>query len=235
MVLDDPVAAEALLRRDYDDLEALGETYLRSTVGGLLAYVLVTLDQPAEAEEIAVAVRDMAGPDDFDAHVLWRRALARRRAEEGRFDEAIALATEAVALTSDAAPVMRAYALSDRAVVLSAAGQADAAAADASAAADLHEAKGNRVGLDAIRRRTAAAAGIPLDASAAPVGGQLHHDHELLVGSVALPEGVEAESLVVVAVARRELAGDVIALVDDADRPGRPPLGGCLGVDHLDR
>ena len=98
----------------------------------------------------------MASPDDFDAHVLWRRSLARRLAEEGRFTEAIELATEAVDLTSDTAPVMRAYALSDRAVVLSAAGQPDAAAADTAAALAMHEAKGNRVAIDAVRRQASA-------------------------------------------------------------------------------
>lgn len=153
MLLDDVDAAEALLRRDYDDLEALGETYLRSTVGGLLSYVLVLMGRRDEAEEIAAAVREMAGPDDFDAHVLWRRALARSRAVDQRFDEAIELATEAVDLTSDAAPMMRAYALSDRAIVLEAAGRTDLAADDAAAALALHEAKGNRVAADTIRRQ----------------------------------------------------------------------------------
>ena len=156
IILDDLDAAEAHLRRDYDELQALGETYLRSTVGGLRAYALVLAGRFDEAEAITTAVREMAAPDDFDAHVLWRRSLARRRAEEGRFDEAIALATEAVDLTSDTAPVMRAYALSDRAVVLAAAGQADASAADSAAALALHEAKGNRVAIDALRRQASA-------------------------------------------------------------------------------
>ena len=151
MILGDLAAAEAHLRRDYDELEGLGETYLRSTIGGLLSYVFVLEGRWDEAEVIAAAVREMAGPDDFDAQVLWRRSLARRRAEQRRFDEAVSLATEAVDLTSDSAPVMRAYALVDRALVLAAAGR-DGAAADFAAAIDLHAAKGNRAARDAVTR-----------------------------------------------------------------------------------
>jgi tetratricopeptide (TPR) repeat protein len=152
MLLEDLDTAEALLRRDYGDLETLGETYLRSTVGGLLSYVLALKGRLDESEAIAIAVRDMAGPDDFDAHILWRRALGRRRAAEGRFDEAVELASDAVALTGDAAPLMRAYALSDRAIVMGAAGRIAEAEADCAAALALHDAKGNRVAANAIRR-----------------------------------------------------------------------------------
>ncbi len=159
MILGDLVAAEANLRRDYDELEGLGETYLRSTIGGLLSYVCVLEGRWEEAEVIAAAVRQMAGPDDVDAQVLWRRSLARRRAAQRRFDEAASLATEAVELTSDSAPVMRAYALVDRALVLAADGR-DGAAADFAAAIGLHVAKGNRAAADAVTRVASESAGI---------------------------------------------------------------------------
>ncbi len=156
LVLGDLDAAERLLRADDAALEALGETYLRSTVDGLLAYALLLKGAVDEAESIALRVREMAGPDDFDAQVLWRRVLGRRRAEQGRFDEAIELTTAAVSLTGPAAPVMRAFALTDRAVVLLAAGREAQARSDLDEALRLHEAKGNRVGIDQVARLSAA-------------------------------------------------------------------------------
>ena len=155
MLLGDLGAAEAHLRRDFEELERLGESYLRSTVGGLLAYVLLLEGRLDEAEATASVVREMAGPDDFDAQVLWRRSLGRRLAEKGEFAEAIGLATEAVALTTDSAPVMRAYALADRGAVMAAAGRTDEASADLSTALSLHVAKGNRVAADVVRRLAA--------------------------------------------------------------------------------
>ena len=158
----DLVAAEALLRRDYADLEQLGEAYLRSTVAGMLAQVLVLRGEVEEAEIVAAEVDKLAGPDDIDAQVLWRSSLGRCRALQGRYDEAIALVSEAVALTDGvAAPLLRAQALTDCAVVLEAAGRHADAERDFATAIGLYESKGNRVAAEAVRHL----AGTPITSS----------------------------------------------------------------------
>jgi ATP/maltotriose-dependent transcriptional regulator MalT len=144
--------AERELRRDLADLETLGETYLRSTVAGLLAHVLVERGDVAESERIAELARELAGPDDVDAQVLWRASLGRCRAQQGKLDEGIDLLDQAVALISAAAaPTMQAQALTDRAIVMASARRPDRAAADLADAVALHEAKGNAVGAAAAR------------------------------------------------------------------------------------
>jgi tetratricopeptide (TPR) repeat protein len=153
-------AAERMLRTDDADLEALGENYLRSTVGGLLARVLVMKGEFAEAERVAERTRTLAAADDVDAQVLWRSSLGRSYAAQGRSDEAVALAKEAVALTDDvAAPLLRADALTDLAVVLTAADRVDEARARFAEALAMHEAKGNRLGADELRKVTSSLIG----------------------------------------------------------------------------
>jgi ATP/maltotriose-dependent transcriptional regulator MalT len=155
----DLAEAETQLRRDDAELEHLGETYLRSTVDGLLAHVLVLKGETDEAERVALEARALAGPDDVDAQMLWRSSLARCRAVQGRHDEALVLANEAIDLTRDVtAPLLRSESLVDRAVVHAAAGRAEDAAADYAAALALDEAKGNRVGAEAVRALATGAA-----------------------------------------------------------------------------
>jgi class 3 adenylate cyclase/tetratricopeptide (TPR) repeat protein len=146
-------AAERQLRSDNEQLEAIGENYLRSTVVGILARVLVIKGQLHDAEHFALECRAIAAPDDVDAQVLWRTTLARRRALQGEFDEAVALANEAVQLASATnAALLEAQSVGDRAIVLLAAGRRDEALADFSAALDKHLAKGNRAEAEAIQR-----------------------------------------------------------------------------------
>ncbi|MGH2446603.1 MAG: ATP-binding protein [Candidatus Limnocylindria bacterium] len=157
----DLATAEEQLRRDDAELKELGETYVRATVTGMLAHVLVLRGDRVEAERAALESRELAGPDDVDAQMLWRSSLARCRAAEGRHQDALELAAEAVALTSGvAAPLMRAQALADRAAVLNAAGRVDEAAADLAAALALHEAKGNLVGAEGVRSLVAGSAAV---------------------------------------------------------------------------
>lgn len=145
-------AAEQLLRRDNAALDALGETFLRSTVTGLLARVLVLRGDADEAERFAADAQRLAAPDDVEAQVLWRAALGRRRALQGRLDDALALADEAVAFTQDtSAPLLRAQALTDRAAVLLAAERAEEAEADLAGALELYLAKGNRLGAEGLK------------------------------------------------------------------------------------
>lgn len=155
----DSAAAERLLRRDLSALEAIGETYLRSSVAGLLARVLTVAGRHDEAERLAVQVRDMATPDDLDAQMRWRSALAAVRSAAGEHAEALALAGEAVDLSGTAsAPVLTAQALAERAVIRHAAAMHREAMADLLQAETLYERKGNRLGADAVHSLTAALA-----------------------------------------------------------------------------
>jgi hypothetical protein len=77
-------------------------------------------------------------------------------------EEAIILADEAVRLTDDvAAPMLRAQALADRAMVRAAAGRAAESAADFKEAIALHEAKGDRLGSEAVRKLAALGSAAP--------------------------------------------------------------------------
>jgi ATP/maltotriose-dependent transcriptional regulator MalT len=152
MLAGDLATAEDQLRRDYAELEALGEAYLRSTVAGMLARVLVLRGAVDEADAIATEVSRIASPDDVDAQVRWRSALGRCRSLQERHDDALALLTDAVAMTDGVtAPLLRAQALTDRAVVLAAAGRTAEADANFMSAIGLYEAKGSRVAADAVR------------------------------------------------------------------------------------
>lgn len=156
-----PQLAAEQLRRDEATLERLGESYLRATVSGLLAGVLASLGQIDEAEAAAERTRELAGQDDVDAQVLWRSALARCASARGAHERATALADEAVALTEEPnAPMLRAQALADRAAIHAAAGHQAEADADFAAATALHEAKGNRLGAEAVARARLEALGV---------------------------------------------------------------------------
>jgi class 3 adenylate cyclase len=146
-------AAESLLRRDNEALQALGETFLRSTVAGLLARILALRGEGHDAEHLALEASHIAAPDDLEAQVLWRAALARRRAAQDKLDEALALVDEAVLMTEGTtAPMLQAQALTDRAAVMQAAARVSEAESDLAAALALYEAKGNRLGARAVRQ-----------------------------------------------------------------------------------
>jgi predicted ATPase len=149
----DAEAAEGRLRDDLVALEAMGESYLRSTVAGMLARVLVRAGPSAEAERLATEVRQLAAPDDVDAQILWRSALSRQLTHTGDIDEALRLADEAVALTHPAgAPVLTAQSLTDRAFVLVAAGREADAVADLDQAERLYRDKGAAHAASSARR-----------------------------------------------------------------------------------
>lgn len=145
-------AAERYLRRDYDALMLMGERFLLSTVGGMLARVTYALDRFAEAEELARVVRELAAPDDIDAQALWRSVFAMVRARDGAIEEAIALAQEAVALRRQAdAPVLLAEALEDMGEVMRFAGLDEEARAMRAEALRLYERKGDVVSAGRLR------------------------------------------------------------------------------------
>jgi tetratricopeptide (TPR) repeat protein len=146
MLAGDYAAAERELRRDYDSLGQMGEKFLRSTVGGLLARAVEMQGDHDEAIDLSKQVEEMASEDDSDAQAAWRGVRARALAHAGDWKQAIALAEEAVALRrrSDS-PVEQAEALGDLAEVLQMAGRQDAARESLSEALRLVEAKEDAV------------------------------------------------------------------------------------------
>ncbi|MBI4259756.1 MAG: tetratricopeptide repeat protein, partial [Actinobacteria bacterium] len=149
-------AAEMAARECCEALEGMGEVaYLASRISNL-AHAVQLQGRTGEAEALAERGRLLAQPNDVDAQILWREALARVRAARGSFDEAETLAREAIAL-ADRTDYMdhRADLRADLGEVLSLAGQPDEAAAAFREALDLFEAKGNVVSAGRMRERLA--------------------------------------------------------------------------------
>ena len=96
MLAGDPGAAERELRRDYDALEAMGETYSRSTIAALLAHALWAQDRPDDAVLYARIARDLADESDIYSQVLWRTVEAKFLARQGNAEAAIALGNQAL-------------------------------------------------------------------------------------------------------------------------------------------
>ncbi|HEX5039442.1 MAG TPA: adenylate/guanylate cyclase domain-containing protein [Candidatus Limnocylindria bacterium] len=144
--------AEELLWKDHHALTAMGERYLLPSVDGLLARVLYTLDRFDEADELAVAVRNMAIDDDIDAQALWRSVHAMLLARRGEVDEAVVLSQEAIAFRrrSDAL-VWLADALTDFSEVLRFTGRDDEVRAVRNEALRLYERKGDVVSAGRLR------------------------------------------------------------------------------------
>ncbi len=157
MLAGDFAAAERELRRGYDALVAVGEKYLRSTVGGLLARALEAQGLMEEAESITQSMEEIAAPDDVDAQAIWRGVRARVLANRGETDAARVLAQEAVALRRQSdSPVALAEALVDLAEVERSAGDQAAVTATLEEALWLVQLKGDVVSA----RRIATALGV---------------------------------------------------------------------------
>ena len=93
-------AAERELVSGHDQLEAIGENELRSTIAATLAHVLYEQGRDVEAERFARASKSAAAEDDVGSQVLWRSALAKVIARRDGSDEAEELASDAVALAA---------------------------------------------------------------------------------------------------------------------------------------
>jgi class 3 adenylate cyclase/tetratricopeptide (TPR) repeat protein len=93
-------AAERELVFGHDQLEAIGENELRSTIAAALAHVLYEQDRDDEAEVFARASKSVAAEDDIGSQVLWRSALAKVIARRDGSAEAEELASDAVALAA---------------------------------------------------------------------------------------------------------------------------------------
>ena len=151
-------AAEEYGRKAYELLDALGETYLLSTVAGSLAQTLLerrtSLD---EAERLAERARSLATDADVDTQALWRCVKGRVLARRDAFDDAEAIVREGVALlqTTDAV-VLQFGAYVDLGEVLSRAGKPKEAREAYETALELAERKGGVVALETIGRRLGA-------------------------------------------------------------------------------
>ncbi len=148
-------AAEAALRRSYDVLVARGETYLRSTVAGLLGQTLFERGAPiAEVEALGDQSHELAAEDDVDSQAVWRRVRGRVLAQRGDLAGAEHIIREALELLepTDAA-LFQLQAALDLGDVLVAADRADDARAAYEAARELAERKGGVVLLGAVLRR----------------------------------------------------------------------------------
>jgi tetratricopeptide (TPR) repeat protein len=154
MLAGDPVAAERELQRDYTVLEAMGETYFRSTVAALLGHALWAQERHADASRFAHIARDLADADDVLSQVAWRTVEAKYLASQGSVDEAIALARHAVVLAEDTVDIeLRADTLLDLDEVLQIAGHERERGPHVREALALYEQKGDLVLAETARGR----------------------------------------------------------------------------------
>jgi len=163
MLADDPAAAERELVRDYEVLEAMGETYFRSTVAALLGHAAWAQGRFEEASKFARVARELADDDDVLSQVAWRTVEAKYLARSGRSADGVALAREAVELAATTVDIeLRADALLDLDETLQIAGRGQDREPAVREALALYERKGDLVLAEAARRR--------LDALAGPAG-----------------------------------------------------------------
>lgn len=99
----EPARAIDLLRWSCSTLDRLGTGNGKwpdflATVAPLTAQTLLALGQLEEVERYAFWGRDVAEAEDLDAQARWRFAISGLRAQQGRHDEAVALARESVSL-----------------------------------------------------------------------------------------------------------------------------------------
>jgi class 3 adenylate cyclase/tetratricopeptide (TPR) repeat protein len=108
----DPQAAGLELRRDYDRLMELDETFFRSSIAAFLAYVRWLDGDLSEAVTYSEIAESIGEADDPELGTLWRIARALAFASGARADDGLVLAQEAVDIArSTERPVMLANAL----------------------------------------------------------------------------------------------------------------------------
>ena len=150
----DLAMAEIELRRDYDALEAIDESYFRSTVAAYLAEVLYLVGDLDHALAYSEVTERIADAEDVEPQVKWRMVRARVLAARGDAGSAVRLATEGVEIaagTSD--QLLRADALTDLGDVLIAAGDLESSGPPFQEALALYEQKGDVVSSRRLRER----------------------------------------------------------------------------------
>jgi Flp pilus assembly protein TadD len=118
----------------------------------MLANALEAQRLDEEAVRFSRESERLSPADDNYSQALWRTALAKVLARQGRFERAEVLAREAVEVLQPEMIMARSYANLDLAVVLATAGRKNEAKAAATQAEAFFEAKGNLVSLAEARR-----------------------------------------------------------------------------------
>jgi class 3 adenylate cyclase/tetratricopeptide (TPR) repeat protein len=143
---DDPVAAEAELRRGYEVLGRMGEQSLRSTTAALLAEAVWRTGRAEEAWELTQIAQATGALDDVATQVSWRSVRAKILAARGQADAAVSLAAEAVDQVGRAEGfIFTPDALVDQAEVLVTTGRGAEALPGLRRALSLYQSKGNVV------------------------------------------------------------------------------------------
>ena len=159
MLAASPESAELVLRRDYDILASMGETYFRSTIAALLGNALWALERRDEAVSFAEIARDLADEDDALSQVGWRTVKAKDLAVGGHVAEGLELAQRAVEIASRTDDIeLRADALVELAETLRLAGRVDEQEPHLGEALALYRRKGDLVMTRVTEARLAAVA-----------------------------------------------------------------------------
>jgi class 3 adenylate cyclase/tetratricopeptide (TPR) repeat protein len=163
LLAEDPAGAEVELRRDYEALAQMGETYFASTIAALLAEALYRLGRFHEAESLTRKAEELGSEDDVWTQSIWRCVRAKVLVRNGGTpSQAISLAREAIEILRSAdAPVWLANGLRDSAEVFEACGDPAEAKELLAQALALYERKQAPVPAEQVRMqlaRTAAAA-----------------------------------------------------------------------------
>ena len=152
-----PSAAESELRRDFETLDAMGERNYIATTSAYLAFALLLQGRYEEADRFVTFSEETAAADDLTSQFLWRQFRARLLAQQGAFEEAIALARAAVELTDQTEETeSQGNARLDFAHVLAKAGRTDEAAAAYRQALERYDRKGILVLVEDVTARLAA-------------------------------------------------------------------------------
>ena len=140
----DPVAAEAELRKDFEALDAMGDSAFLPTTAGYLAEALFRQGRDEEAEHFTRVSEERAAADDILSQVLWRSVRGKFLARSGRSDQAEQLGREAVRLIEDTEDTYtQGNTLMDLAEILILCGKDQEAADALTAALAVLELKGN--------------------------------------------------------------------------------------------
>jgi predicted ATPase/class 3 adenylate cyclase len=146
MLAGDPSAAERELRRDYAELEQMGEKVLLSTIAGELARAVYAQGGYDEAHRLTVSAQRLAADEDILSQALWRMVRAKVLAHRGTIAEAKRFARKAVELLQPTGDlVSQAEALMDLAEVLERAGEVEDAQRALADARRLFDRKGDLV------------------------------------------------------------------------------------------
>jgi class 3 adenylate cyclase/predicted ATPase len=94
----DAAGRERVLRQGYDQLRAMGERGVLSTMAAELADALIDLDRIDEAEAVCAVAEEAGAEDDMDSQVRVRLVRGRLAEASGRSEEALASVAEALAL-----------------------------------------------------------------------------------------------------------------------------------------